>query len=504
MFSSSSRRLYTLIAILLVMLPLRGTSANPISMTHAAPSLGGPPSGSFVPVSQQTGEVASLRTRTSKTVAQDGHYVTQVYQSSVNYLDASGNFQSIDNTLAPSSAVSGYQYANEANRYTARFGSDLSNGVRFETAGGWASFSLAGGSSSGQVSGATDTYPTTGGSIALTAQADQLKEAITLSRSTSPSTYVYNLQISSGIAAQQNASGGIDFVDRSGVVQFSFAPPSMADASGATPTAVTMTLGQNAVGEQAVTVSAGATWLADPSRQFPVVIDPSVTLPVSQNCTISATDNQTNCGGITPLKVGYQSGVTGAERALLQFALPQSIPSTATVLQADLALNEYFTTNSTAKEVDVYGLTHSWTTSAGWTKYDGTNSWTTPGGDYTTPAAATNTSVGPTNNTWYHWYPTSLVQSWVNGSAANDGFLLRQPIENIANSIFFYASGGTYPPYLSITWAPGRDAALADLCRRRQCRQRQSGPGRHRRLHAWCWSSSLCRPRLQQPVPGNR
>jgi YD repeat-containing protein len=455
MFSSSSRRLYTLIAILLVMLPLSGTSGNPISMTHAAPSLGGPPSGSFVPVSQQTGEVASLRTRTSKTVAQDGHYVTQVYQSSVNYLDASGAYQPIDNTLAPSSAVSGYQFANKANRYTARFGSDLSNGVRFETANGWASFSLAGGSGIGQVSGATDTYPTTGGSIALTAQADQLKEAITLSGSTSPSSYVYNLQTSSGIAAQQNASGGIDFVDRSGTVQFSFAPPSMTDQAGATSTAVSMTLGQNAVGAQTVTVSASPTWLADPSRQYPVVIDPTVTLPLSQNCTIVTGSTGGGCGGITPLKVGYQSSLTGAERALLQFTLPQSIPSTATILQADLTLNEYSTFNTTAKEVDVYGLTHSWTTSAGWTKYDGTNSWTTPGGDYATPAAATNTSVGPTNNTWYHWYPTSLVQSWVNGSVANDGFLLRQPTENTLNAIFFYASGGTYPPYLSITWAPG-------------------------------------------------
>jgi hypothetical protein len=102
------------------------------------------------------------------------------------------------------------------------------------------------------------------------------KESIVLNSSAAPSVYTYSLAMSSGLTAVQNASGGIDFINSSGQTQFSFASPYMFDNAGATSSKVTMTLGQGQSG-QTVTVSADPTWLADPSRQYPVTIDPSVT-----------------------------------------------------------------------------------------------------------------------------------------------------------------------------------------------------------------------------------
>jgi YD repeat-containing protein len=48
----------------------------------------------------------------------------------------------------------------------------------------------------------------------------------------------------------------------------------------------------------------------------------------------------------------------------------------------------------------------------------------------------TNPAVGPTVGTYY-WYPTSLVQGWVNGSTTNDGMLLKQTTESTGNQFTF-------------------------------------------------------------------
>ncbi len=125
---------------------------------------------------------------------------------------------------------------------------------------------------------------------------------------------------------------------------------------------------------------------------------------------------------------------------------------------------------STAKAVGVYRVTKPWTTSATWDTYDGTHSWTTPGGDFSNPEtesdAAVNPSVGASSG-WYYWYPTKLVQEWVNttkapeyeGKAtgyANEGLIVKDQTDNqTANMLTIDSpSASSDQPYLEIAYEP--------------------------------------------------
>src|SRR5947209_13729051 len=238
----------------------------------------------------------------------------------------------------------------------------------------------------------------------------------------------------------------------------------MADNAGATSSKVTMTLGQGP-GGQTVTVSADPTWLADPSRSYPVTIDPTVSFSGKssttydcwiENGSAASTNECTSTNGI--FKVGYDG--TNDYRALLKFDL-SSIPSNAQILNAEMGLRLYARSTTTGIPLGVYPATHTWTTGATWNTADGTAAWTTAGGDYSGASAYTNTSVGSCLSNlcdWNYWYPTTLVQNWVNGSTPNDGLILKEPTENTTNVLQMYSSknlSSTWWPSLTVTYNPG-------------------------------------------------
>jgi hypothetical protein len=82
--------------------------------------------------------------------------------------------------------------------------------------------------------------------------------------------------------------------------------------------------------------------------------------------------------------------------------------------------------------------------------------WTIQGGDYTTPPAATNASVTDTPGRWAYWYPTALVQGWVNHSITNDGLLLKETSELTTPPVFCFVSSESANtsaiPVLNVTY----------------------------------------------------
>ncbi|MGH2442290.1 MAG: hypothetical protein ACRDFX_03890, partial [Chloroflexota bacterium] len=283
--------------LLLVLVPSFRSSTTTVAATSASPP------GSFALQTQGNGEVASLATQNSSTVAQNGHYVTTVSTHSLNYRGGSG-WPPINDSLVPAAAA-GFAYQNQANRYTVSLPPTLASPVRVSSGSAWAQFSLAGGSGTGTVSGATDTFPLPHGSLRLAAQSDAVKESITLAGPGAPSSYRFALQLSPGFTAQQNTAGGIDLLDGQGAVAFSLAPPSMTDQASATH-GVAMSLEQDSTG-YTVALQGDQSWLADPARSWPVVIDPTMLLPgTTQDCSITGGGyaNQHYCGGLL-LKVGY-------------------------------------------------------------------------------------------------------------------------------------------------------------------------------------------------------
>ena len=90
-----------------------------------------------------------------------------------------------------------------------------------------------------------------------------------------------------------------------------------------------------------------------------------------------------------------------------------------------------------------------------WNKYDGTNAWTTPGGDYNSSYID---KVGWVNNSaWYSWVlsgtggsGTPLSLTW--GSNVNILFRGLDESSGTSHMCNMDLSAGTNPPYIEITY----------------------------------------------------
>jgi hypothetical protein len=400
-------------------------------------------------------EKANLRTRNSRTFSNGGRQLTTlVYADSVNYLDGSGSWQAIDDSLVKT-GLAQYAYQNKANRYTVYLPADLGTApIRIAFGSSWLTFSLQGAKGTGSMVGSVASYRSAlpGVTVVLDAQADTLEESLVLQGPASPSQFTYELQMSPGLKLNSDGAG-FSIVDASGRSVFGLVAPSMYDSAkngGARSSAVSLSASKNSTGT-AVTLKADPAWLAASARKWPVTIDPTFIVGDVQDCYVNAGSPTTSfCGG-TALNAGYDG--TNASRALLQFSLA-AIPTTDAVLSAKLLLYLGSASTSTAASLGAYQLTRAWTAGATWNTYDGTNSWTTAGGDFSGTAAATSNGIAATG-VWYSWSPTALVQGWVNGTIANDGLLLKEPTENVTNVLGFNSAAATNPPYLQVVHQQG-------------------------------------------------
>jgi hypothetical protein len=382
-------------------------------------------------------EDPSLRTSHSTTdVDSSGRHTVRIYAGPVHFRDASGSWQSIDNTLVADGAGN---VTNAANTYRASLPSDVSSPVQFTTAGGSVSFQLLGAHGGRNVQGDHATYAAAlpGVDVAYTAGNAGVKETLTLADASAPISFRYSLSTSPGLTPRLNRSGGIDFVDANGAKAFSFAPPSMVDAAGATSENVRFHLDH---GGSALTLTADKHWLSSSTRAWPVVVDPSfIADGADRECFIrDGADASTSfCGG-SSIDAGNDG--TQTSRTLLIWDLSAIIPSNATIQNATLGLYLQDETNTMPLSVGVHHVTSPWTVSTTWNEADTGVPWNAPGGDFAAASDATAT-VGGTSGVSSTWDLTNLVQSWVNGSVTNDGMLLD-------------ATGGTNVLHFATTSAP--------------------------------------------------
>lgn len=449
---------------------------GPINRTPA----GGPPHGGFRNGSTRGREIASMRTANSYTfVTSDGDYQTQLFPGSVNYRAGDASWQKIDDSLVPDTAP-GYAYQNKANRYHLRLPASLNGApVRIEEGGEWVSFALVGASGRPVVDGSTATYEGAlpGVDAVLTSENDQVKENLLLSSAQSTSTFDYRLQTSPGVTAHLASDGSISFDDGAGKTVFSIPAPVVQDAAESPSLAPQSAYSLSGPkGSQHLTLSVDQNWLTDPARVFPVTVDPSVLAlkgasTTQRDCYIASDSASTSfCGTGTTLAVGRSS--TGAiKRALLRFDV-SSLPANAQVLDAQLGMYLESSTSTTAKpQIMLRRLNKDWQSTATWNNYSTGNAWTTAGGDFDD----TNSYDGPdpaldTQGTINFlgaglknfWYPTQLVDSWVDKPSTNNGFILKTANDNGTNPVvnvlqFSSMQNGTSSrwPTLTITWDQG-------------------------------------------------
>ena len=401
-------------------------------------------------------ELPDARTRTSRTyAAADGSRVTRLYAGPVNYRK-DGEWHIIDNTLVPSGA-GGYAFENKDNSYVARFPDELSGEpVRIDHGDEWLEFQLEGAAAEGAAERREATYDDAfpGVDVSYLADSNSVKESLTLANASARARYGFSLDMSDGIEPRESDAGGIEFVDANGDVAFAFAPPYMVDAGGERSDAVTMSLDRDASGYRAV-VAADRDWIESSDREFPVVIDPNTTVGATEDCYMVGGSQATShfCGYADNwMTIGTAGGTDGLNprRAYVRFDT-SSIPKDAELVYADMSL--YYGAG-TSRNVDVHRLTRSSTSGRTWNTYDGTNAWTSPGGDIDSTVAASNPTAGANGVGWYHWYPTELVQKWVDGTDANHGVILEDNLSSGAGSVIQFAQQeqAGKEPYVDVKW----------------------------------------------------
>ena len=205
-----------------------------------------------------------------------------------------------------------------------------------------------------------------------------------------------------------------------------------------------------ASGPVQLTVSVDRAWLSEPKRVFPVLLDPSAFVPGPSAATyVNSGAPSVNYSADATLKVG--AAVSSTYRSLVKYdlsALPKHADVLSTEVQSDVTGNSTgATTTITARP-----LSRAWTSAATWNTYDGTNAWTTAGGDVSS-ASYTSEPISPAVPSLYVLV-TKTAQGWADGTVPNHGLLLSAPASPATVLDLAKQVGSAGSPYLALNYAP--------------------------------------------------
>jgi RHS repeat-associated protein len=396
-----------------------------------------------------------------------GLLTTRIYPAPINYKGSDGKWHAISNQLVPT-ALNGYQ--NEANDFQLQLPMSLASGMTLNHEGQSLTFALQNGK---------EALPIVNGAVARYSEAldatdfeyesnsTGVKETATLKNSAAPEELRFTLSASLGLSARLTPDGGVELLDEQGAEAFRIPAP-LAYRPGEDPGSgktLPLTLTQSGSG-WVVAIDTSAPWLRTELASGPVLVDPTVSVGGSQNCWIESDSPKSTFCSQTGFDVGYQSEAPAHEHhGLLKFNL-SSIPLAANVFDAKLGLYVQSKSTSTSKPIGVYRVTKPWTTGATWESYDGTHAWTTAGGDYNNPSENSDASVNPSvgaSTGWSYWYPTKMVQEWVNGTnapagegAENNGLIVKDETDNTINNVLTFSSirASSNQPFLEVKYEP--------------------------------------------------
>lgn len=345
-------------------------------------------------------EIKADRTATSQTFRlSDGALETRVFENPINYRDADGQWQPIEEELEE---ANGATLTNGANDFDVSLPEQLAEGpVRLSTKEGWVASELLGHETEAvELDGNTASYETSQDGLAFdfSGLANGLKENIEIADASQSSTFNFDLSASSGLTPSLTEEGAIEFRNASGELIASLPAPVMSDSTPGQPAishAVHYALEPKGDGHWRLTVEADRDWLTQPDRQWPVNLDPTATIPSpSLDCYIrgkTGTNGTGGCGsgGQKILPLSYSPKIESSKdewsRALLRFSL-SNIPNDSYINSATLSMNSPEAALNTSG-VEIRRLTTTaWNNTATWSRYSlvehTTNLWKTEGGDY--------------------------------------------------------------------------------------------------------------------------
>jgi RHS repeat-associated protein len=391
-------------------------------------------------------ELPGHRTATSNTFElPDGSLEARIYETPVNYRDEDGDWQPIDQELRETATGS---LTNGDNSFDVHLPEDLGEApVKVAVGEQWVSEKPLGIQTEPAElqDGSVATYAAEGDAadFEFSGLANGLKETIELSDSSAPSTYYFRLEASAGIAPILAEDGSIEFRDEAEDLVAEMPAPVMIDSADAVAPAgaIHYNLEEDGAHGWKLAVEADPQWLQASERSWPVVIDPSVTVPApAQDCVIMSFSEATACGtvGYNPLSAvaHYQaSGQTNLARSLLRFNLTPTIPTDAYLTSATIGLYSAKTATNVTK-VDLYDVSRSWDGNVSWKYWGGkrksSEEWASKGGEFgkymPTPTSLTPAQRGGSGPGWWNFSSpdlTWLAQRWLDGVIPNNGVLLK-------------------------------------------------------------------------------
>ncbi|HET9154932.1 MAG TPA: RHS repeat-associated core domain-containing protein [Solirubrobacterales bacterium] len=340
---------------------------------------------------------------------------TRIYNTPVNYEDAEGEWQPIEEGLEEGEDGG---IVNGANSVEVSLPSELQEGVaKVKMGDQWiGSRLLATETEPAELDEGAAVYesPEAKTSFEYTTLPDGLKEEIELQGPGSPSSFRYELTASEGLSAQLTAAGSVVFNNEHGDLVAWLPAPTVADARSVVPNPdqVSYQLAPREGGTWTLTVSVNPGWLEAPDRSFPVRVDPTITAENSDlDCTIGGRTGQEgwidcSSSGREDLLAGYNAELNQAEdnwyRTLMYLSTAQ-IPKGADVESARLELYSPEAVMNTSG-VELREPTKPWTWAANWKNYDSGKAWSTEGGDFdpsSSPLAEVRTANRGSGPGWW-------------------------------------------------------------------------------------------------------
>jgi YD repeat-containing protein len=419
-------------------------------------------------------EIPEERTATSKTFAtEDGGRTVKVFPEPVHFRNHNGNLQEIDSELVDS-PLDGFALRNGANRFRADLPADASKPVRFAVGHSSVRFGLRGAAGAGRKHNDSVRYASalSGVDLVYDMRPMGVKETLVLRDRKAPSEFVFDVSLSRGLELRDGQDGAIAIVGDDDETVARFDAPFAFDA--------TPGHGEDAIDadrhatlrvedDDTLRLSVDRDWLEDEDRAFPVSVDPTVTY-VDGSAKIAGAVADTYLSSDNPTTSYGTSGVMAAghglngntfahdHRALLRFDVAGAVPPDSVVFSATLGMYAERQENANAGALRVREVSRSWTESASWSRYDGTNAWTTAGGDM---ASFASLGVQPAIG-WTYWKDLQpLAERWVQGASTNNGLLVERCCGAPDNVYEFTSSNGTQAqwPYLQI-WYTQRAGSL--------------------------------------------
>lgn len=279
-----------------------------------------------------------------------------------------------------------------------------------------------------------------------------VKENIVLNSPQNIAAYTINLYVEN-LRAQLLENGDIEFRNNKDEVVFIMWAPYMYDSASEMSEQITVQMSAKETGHYVVVLTPDAQWLNDPSRVYPVVIDPLIrTSDVKSNII----DNYVLAGnGVQNRNLDrlyFGKKTEGVARAYIKFRQMPYIPSQATLVFASMRL--YVTAGtSTHNPINAYRVTGGdWESSTlKWSNQPAANALLT-----------SNLSASSSNSDSklaYSFSCMSAVQHWYNGSPTgnnqNYGVMIRYANESINDYNAIYSADCTTAsnrPKITITY----------------------------------------------------